>query len=247
MLPSRTLDSIQPLEVNPMAITCTMGERTDSPSDRPSETDIREVGDQFLRALAERDFSTLASCFDENARFRALVPSGLREATGGSGATSYFQLWFGSANRLDLLEGRVEAMADRQHMTWRFRVYREAGTQMIEQQAYTTVRNGRIAEIDLLCSGFRLEQLPAQPVHQDRDGAPFEVAAVLEGGEASCATLTPMIRAKLRELGSGQVLEIDTSEPSAEGDIVSWSNLTGNPLVAMREDGAQRRFYIRKK
>lgn len=75
-----------------------------------------------------------------------------------------------------------------------------------------------------------------------------EPTEVLYAEGASCATLTPLIRAKLRELGSGGVLEICTDDPTARVDIPAWSRLTGNELVSTVEEDAQHtRFYVRKK
>jgi TusA-related sulfurtransferase len=92
---------------------------------------------------------------------------------------------------------------------------------------------------------------PPLPVEHLPEGetphALLEPAAVLHGGEASCATLTPLIRARLRELENGQVLEVITAEPTAEADITSWSNLTGNSLLGQHGDGQQRHFFLRKK
>lgn len=74
--------------------------------------------------------------------------------------------------------------------------------------------------------------------------APVEV---LHANGAGCATLTPLIRARMRELNSGAVLEVRTDDPSAHSDIASWSRLTGNELLAAVEDGAHMCFYLRKK
>ncbi len=206
----------------------------------------QDVEDRFLTALTCRDFATLATCFGEDARFRALLPRGLREATGGGEPASYFQQWFGAADQLDLLDSRTDAIADRHHMSWRFRVQDQMGWRVIEQQAFATIRDGQFAEFDLLCSGFRAEDPRQKSTTPELDDTEIPVAAVLEGGEANCATLTPLIKEKLRELGSGQVLAVITSEPTADQDILSWSNLTGNVLVGMRSNGAERRFYVRK-
>jgi tRNA 2-thiouridine synthesizing protein A len=73
------------------------------------------------------------------------------------------------------------------------------------------------------------------------------VSALLDGGKADCATLAPLVKAKLRDLESGQVLEVISGEPSAEQDIASWSRLTGNPLLGTRTDGAGIHFYVSKK
>jgi TusA-related sulfurtransferase len=63
-----------------------------------------------------------------------------------------------------------------------------------------------------------------------------------------CATLTPIIAARMRQLPSGQVLEIISDDPTARSGLLSWSRLTGNPMLAIVEDGPGRtRYYIRRK
>ena len=52
-----------------------------------------------------------------------------------------------------------------------------------------------------------------------------------------CATLTPIIAARMRQLESGQVLEIVSDDPTARSGLASWSRLTGNPMLAIVEDG----------
>ena len=72
--------------------------------------------------------------------------------------------------------------------------------------------------------------------------------AVLDAPGAACANLTPLIRARIRELESGQVLEVRADDRAAREGVPAWSRLTGNPLVAVVEDDAERtRFYLRKK
>jgi len=76
----------------------------------------------------------------------------------------------------------------------------------------------------------------------------LDFTAVDEGGGALCALLTPAIKAKLRPLESGQVLEVRVNDPAARDDILSWSRLSGHAVVAMFEDGPDRlRFYLQKK
>lgn len=65
---------------------------------------------------------------------------------------------------------------------------------------------------------------------------------------AICALLTPAIKARLREMGPGQVLEVRVSDPTARLDVEAWSQLSGNPLLAIREEGPDvLRFFVRKK
>jgi TusA-related sulfurtransferase len=77
--------------------------------------------------------------------------------------------------------------------------------------------------------------------------APLAVTLVLDAGGATCATLTPLIRAKMRDLDSEGILEVRTDDPSAREGIPAWSRLTGNELLAaVEEDAARTRFYLRK-
>jgi TusA-related sulfurtransferase len=72
--------------------------------------------------------------------------------------------------------------------------------------------------------------------------------AVLEAKGETRATLTPLLRAKLRELASGCVLEVHTDDLAAREGLPAWSRLTGKELLAMVEEGADDlQFYLRKK
>jgi TusA-related sulfurtransferase len=89
----------------------------------------------------------------------------------------------------------------------------------------------------------------SDPAHND-----FVPQAVLEfsqtgdGAGTVCALLTPAIKAKLRELDSGQVLEVRVDDPTAGDDILSWSRLSGNAVLAMFADQPGRlRVYLQKK
>ena len=63
-----------------------------------------------------------------------------------------------------------------------------------------------------------------------------------------CATLTPIIASRMRQLDSGQVLEVVSDDPTARSGLASWSRLTGNPIVAMVDDGPGRiRYFLRRK
>jgi TusA-related sulfurtransferase len=64
----------------------------------------------------------------------------------------------------------------------------------------------------------------------------------------ACATLTPMIAAQMRQLQTGQVLEVISDDPTARSGLASWSRLTGNPILAIVEDGPGRtRYYLMRK
>jgi tRNA 2-thiouridine synthesizing protein A len=66
-------------------------------------------------------------------------------------------------------------------------------------------------------------------------------------GQAGCGDLTPLIRGRMRELQSGQVLEVISEEPAAHEGIPAWSRLTGNELIETVREASRSRFFIRKK
>ncbi|MEO8286279.1 MAG: nuclear transport factor 2 family protein [Chloroflexota bacterium] len=115
------------------------------------------LGQRFLAALARRDFEGLEACFQPDARFRALVPSGVREGIGPEHTVAWFYLWFGTAEQFEMQKMDTERMHDRLHICYRIRLIKEGLLQSIEQQAYCEVTGGRISVMNLLCSGFRPE------------------------------------------------------------------------------------------
>jgi TusA-related sulfurtransferase len=73
-------------------------------------------------------------------------------------------------------------------------------------------------------------------------------SAILHVPGASCAILTPRVKEKMRELESGEVLEVRTDDPATREGMPAWSRMTGNPLLkVVEEDKHRTRFFIRKK
>ena len=117
------------------------------------------LGRGFVSAIERQAWEELAALFDPAVQFRALIPGGLRTADDRESAARYLQKWFGDANPLVLQSSRVEMVEDRVHIAYLFRA-REDQWYVVEQQAYGTIRDGRIVKMDLLCSGFRRESVP---------------------------------------------------------------------------------------
>jgi TusA-related sulfurtransferase len=53
-------------------------------------------------------------------------------------------------------------------------------------------------------------------------------------------------REAVKQLASGQVLEMISDDPASEADIRSWSSKTGHQLLTAERDGPVFRFLIRK-
>ena len=115
----------------------------------------------FLQGLADQDFAQLGGALAVDARLRALLPKGLREWTGAEAIAGQFARWFGDTEDFELVEATLGDVGGRLQLRWRLRLRAErlgAGWFTVEQQAYAdTDESGRIARIDLLCTGYRPE------------------------------------------------------------------------------------------
>ena len=115
----------------------------------------------FLQGLADQDFATLGGALAADARLRALVPRGLREWTGGEAVAGQFARWFGDTEDFELVEATLGDVGGRLQLRWRLRLRAErlgAGWFTVEQQAYADAgEDGRIARLDLVCTGYRPE------------------------------------------------------------------------------------------
>jgi hypothetical protein len=115
----------------------------------------------FLEGLAAQDFTRLGGRLSADVRLRALLPSGPKEWTGAETIAGVFTGWFGDTEDFELIEAAAGEVGGRLHLRWRLRLRAErlgTGWFTVEQQAYAdTGDGGRIARMDLLCTGYRPE------------------------------------------------------------------------------------------
>ena len=113
----------------------------------------------FLEGLAAQDFAQLSGALAADARLRALLPVGLKEWAGAETIAGRFAGWFGDTGDFELVDATVGEVGGRLHLRWRVRLRAErlgAGWFTVEQQVYAdTDDSGRIARLDLLCTGYR--------------------------------------------------------------------------------------------
>jgi hypothetical protein len=118
-------------------------------------------GESFVEGLVAQDFAELGGALAADACLRALLPAGLREWAGAEAIARVFARWFGDTEDFELIEATLGEVGGRLHLHWRLRLRAErlgAGWFTVEQQAYAdTDESGRIARIDLLCTGYRPE------------------------------------------------------------------------------------------
>jgi hypothetical protein len=115
----------------------------------------------LVEGLAAQDFARLGDALTSDVRLRALLPGGLRERAGAEAVAGQFACWFGDTEDFGLVEATIGEIGGRLHLHWRLRLRAErlgGGWFTVEQQACAdTADGGRIARLDLLCTGYRRE------------------------------------------------------------------------------------------
>ena len=187
------------------------------------------VGQSFLEALAAQDFDRLAALFAPRVRFRALLPGQTCEEKTAAAATGQLRDWFGEADTLQVLQSTADQVSDRLHLAYRLRSHDTAnGWQVIEQNAYCDVQDDRIADMALLCSGFR----PDPGMRAATPPSHFNADAFYDVGAKGCAD-GPLqeIASLMRRMSSGQTLEVHAVAPSVAEDLPAWCRLAGHELI----------------
>ncbi|MFN8216801.1 MAG: hypothetical protein U0R71_09420 [Solirubrobacterales bacterium] len=115
------------------------------------------LGEQFARALAEKDFDRLMTLIDPDLDFRGLTPRRAWEADGADALVAeVLRQWFEDDDEIEALEKlETDSFADRERVGYRFRIRNPEGRFLVEQQVYLSADAGRITWMRTLCSGFR--------------------------------------------------------------------------------------------
>ena len=106
-------------------------------------------------AVAGRDTIQLAAAVTGTVRLRALLPGGPIEEHGRDAVVARVGRWFAGMDTVEVVESAGEAVADRLLIHYRLDLARRGTRWACTQTSICKIDDGRLATIDLLCSGFR--------------------------------------------------------------------------------------------
>ena len=117
-----------------------------------------QLGESFVRGIAERDAATLLALLRDDIDFKAMTPRKFWEETSPAGIVDKVILgtWFEESDRIvgiDAIEH--DQVADRRRVGYRFHVTNDDGDFTVEQQAYYDVNDGRIGWMRIMCAGYQ--------------------------------------------------------------------------------------------
>jgi tRNA 2-thiouridine synthesizing protein A len=226
-------------------------------NERVERLRLRQVGEGWVRAITEGALERLERFCQPEVVSHLLTPRRYINFENVTDLVAKYREWFGECSDFNIEQSRVELVGERLGIFYRFLLQKQECWYVIEQQSYCTMQDGRITHLHLLCSGFQPVALGGQVAPTNRQGeaeaspdrdALLVFHADIATGGSTCALLTPAIKSKLREMASGQVLEVRVDDPSAREDIEAWSRLSGNSLLRMNEaEGTELQFFVMKK
>ena len=109
----------------------------------------------IAKAVADRDSVQLAAAVTDAVRLRALLPGGPIEEHGRDAVVARFGGWFADMDTVELVESAGEVMADRFLIHYRLDLAQRDTHWACTHTSVCKIIDGRLATIDLLCSGFR--------------------------------------------------------------------------------------------
>jgi TusA-related sulfurtransferase len=194
-------------------------------------TDAVSSATALLDALSDRRFDGVEAMLAPEARFRALVPPGPTERRGASSITQQLSQWFGSSEEFEVQEMNAEAVAGRVRIRYRFRLrphpfVPESGWHVIEQQGYCDVADGKIAAVDVVCSGFRPE--PEEDLG---------MLHIFDAGTMGCADgLSAEFGHRIKAIAVGDVLTVVARDPAAKEDLPPLARMLGQQVLSVEEN-----------
>jgi TusA-related sulfurtransferase len=186
---------------------------------------------RFVEHLAVRDFDAMAAQLAPGAVARFLLPRGPEEQRGPDDIIRRFKDWFAAASQFEMVSTGDEATVRRRRLSWRLRVVRASGSpEVIEQLVFMNVGPDGIERLDLLCSGFEVE-----------DAAPVACELqVFDAGDRGCADgLAEEFRRRIDAVPVGASLAVVVSDPAAKEDLPPLARMLGHTVRTTRtlDDG----------
>jgi hypothetical protein len=120
----------------------------------PAAAGVWGPASAYLEAIVDRDPARLARVLDGAASTRALIPPGLRKASGADQAASLILGWFADASAVEQRETDAAVIGSRTRLRYRLRIAEGNQVYDAEQVGYLTLNGDRIVAADLICSGI---------------------------------------------------------------------------------------------
>lgn len=116
----------------------------------------QQLGEQWIRAITEGALNRLEEFCSPRILSRLLLPAGLVTVHTADELVAEYRAWFGGCTDFQVEMSRIGRVGEKLGISYRFRLRDQGEMYGIEQQLYGILKDGRVAQLHLLCSGFQL-------------------------------------------------------------------------------------------
>lgn len=128
------------------------------------QSDEQRLGEGWIRAIAEGGLEGLEAFCHPRVNSRLLTPGQFTNLDTAVDLVAKYKDWYDGCTDFQVEASRVARVGKRLGIGYRFLLRDHGDRYRIEQQIYCTLKDGRVQQLHLLCSGFQLvapEELPA--------------------------------------------------------------------------------------
>ncbi len=125
-------------------------------NERIARLRLQRLGEEWIGAIQDRNFARLEQFCQPELVSQLLTPKRSVGLDNVTDLLNKYRQWFGDCTELKLEMSRVDLVGERLGIFYRFHLQDNGDWLDIEQQLYCTVKDGRVTQLHLLCSGFQL-------------------------------------------------------------------------------------------
>lgn len=116
----------------------------------------QQLGEEWIRAITEGSLDRLQQFCDPKILSRLLLPAGLVTVHTAADLVAEYRAWFGGCTEFKVEASQVGRIGEKFGISYRFLLQDQGVWYRIEQQLYCILKDGHVAQLHLLCSGFQL-------------------------------------------------------------------------------------------
>jgi hypothetical protein len=122
--------------------------------ERVGHSSEQQLGEAWIQAIADRKLDRLAGFCSPRLSSRLLLPSGLATVDGAADLVARYMDWFGSYTTIQVEASRISPIGSKLGIFYRLLLKDGEASERIEQQLYCILKDGYVAQLHLVCSGF---------------------------------------------------------------------------------------------
>jgi hypothetical protein len=137
----------------------------------------QRFGEDWIRAIAEGALDRLETFCQPRVNSRLLTPGQFTNLDKAADLVSKYSDWFEGCTDFEVEASRIDRIGKRIGIFYRFLLRDHDDWYRIEQQLFCTLKDGRVQQLHLLCSGFQRVEANERPAPPDVGPSSMQDAA----------------------------------------------------------------------